>query len=120
MRYIHNKRTLHIAWGITNSLFSVPLPVIEIINFLSCQFDTSVKYTRIINLPTDLYLYTCIYPLSTCVQVYNAVCVARRYGLHSLRPASIFVPACPQPSSLTVITNASSDVSSLVGTFATL
>ncbi|XP_050715160.1 glycine N-acyltransferase-like protein 3 [Eriocheir sinensis] len=42
------------------------------------------------------------------IVVHGAVSLAKRYGLHTLRPASILVPACPQPSCLTVITNPTS------------
>ncbi|XP_045117082.1 uncharacterized protein LOC123507875 [Portunus trituberculatus] len=35
--------------------------------------------------------------------VYGCVSLAVRYGLHSLQPASILVPAAPRPSSLTII-----------------
>ncbi|KAG0719086.1 Glycine N-acyltransferase-like protein 3 [Chionoecetes opilio] len=39
----------------------------------------------------------------TVFKVYSVVSLAARYGLHSLRPASILVPTCPRPSCLTVI-----------------
>ncbi|KAG0729670.1 Glycine N-acyltransferase-like protein 3 [Chionoecetes opilio] len=40
--------------------------------------------------------------------VYGAASLAARYGLHSLRPASILVPTCPRPSCLTVMASITS------------
>lgn len=66
----------------------------------------------LIYLSSYLHIRLLVY-LSTTAQVHGAVSLAKRYGLHTLRPASILVPACPQPSCLTVITNPTSSVSTV-------
>ncbi|KAG0711867.1 hypothetical protein GWK47_019689 [Chionoecetes opilio] len=47
--------------------------------------------------------------------VYGGASLAARYGLHSLRPASILVPTCPRPFRLTVMASITSSAMQCLG-----
>lgn len=66
----------------------------------STDTTPSSEHTVIHNLPCLKQQQT--NSVST-LKEYGSVSLAVRFGLHSLQPASILVPAAPRPTSLTII-----------------
>ncbi|MPC71086.1 hypothetical protein E2C01_065355 [Portunus trituberculatus] len=67
---------------------------------MSSQNKTALRYVTEDELNTLKERLGCHLPHSLIV--YGSVSLAAHYGTHSIRPASILIPADPHPSCLTI------------------